>query len=697
MSCSLLLRLASITSLSCLALLSLCSLLIPFSPSLLTPFTSGAAGNYLIGSVPALAPGVDRLDLRFNYLTDLPTAAYQWCGANLNCLFAPSKCTTSGTVQRPAANCAFCGSTNGFAPFCSADGGVCSVDAFAPVAAGTASGPVTLALPWICAGGSVAFIKELAGRMSNGAVTVQRRSLMRAVGAVGLWCPRGSLHESHMPPPSRCLPGCPFPRVPPLAMLALKSSLGVTHTTWASNSLCTIQGKSTTVTTWAGVFCDSTGSVVNINMYSNLFFYLLDSFTTHLRSLPVLADIGAAGNFLTGSVPALAPGVVRLDVNKNYLTDLPAAAYQWCGASSNCLVAPSKCTTSGTVQRPAADCGICGTTNGIGPICPATGGVCAVLAADTVASGVDNTLSPPSLAMHCLFPPPAIKDSAGPCSPNTPSRAAWCVSPPPAACVSPPFPACPPPAMLALKASLGVTVSTWDGSVPCKVAGQTTMATVWSGVLCDITGAVVSINLQNNLFNYRLDSFTTNLRSLPALADIGVVSNYLIGSVPALSSGLLTLDLQLNFLTDLPAAAYLWCGATSNCLVTPSKCATLSTAQRPAADCAFCGTTDAVPPFCSADGGVCSVDASAPVAAGTDLHPASTCSCSPCPAPPASCLACPFPCVPPPAMLALKSSLGVTHTTWASNSSLCTIQGKSTTYTTWAGVFCDSTGSVVSM
>ncbi|CAI5496978.1 unnamed protein product [Closterium sp. Naga37s-1] len=563
---------------------------------------SSVVCNYLIGTVPALSAGLLTLDLQLNFLTDLPAAAYLWCGATSNCLVTPSKCATLSTVQRPLADCAFCGTTNGVAPFCSAEGGVCSVDASTAVAAGSVNGPSTTPVPWICVGVKVAFMKDAT------------------------------------------------------AMLALKSSLGVTQTTWAStSSLCTVQGKSTTYTTWARVFCDTTGTVVSINMYSNLLFYRLDAFTTHLRSLPALADIvlqgwhaiflslgdvapaspsclsclallslctlliplhfppsfsfsfprslrpplasGAAGNFLMGSVPALAPGVVRLDLRNNYLTDMPSAAYQWCGGTSNCLVAPTKCTTSSTAQRPVAECAICGTTNGIGPICPATGGVCAMSATANVASGAANTLSPASLRMYCLFPPPPIKDSA---------------------------------AMLALKASLGITLTTWDGTVPCKVAGQTTMATVWTGVLCDMTGAVVSIAPLSPLPRSLVVCAHPSSGLLPPLAALSrglgssVVCNYLIGTVPALSAGLLTLDLQLNFLTDLPAAAYLWCGATSNCLVTPSKCATLSTVQRPLADCAFCGTTNGVAPFCSAEGGVCSVDASTAVAAGSVNGPSTT-------------------------------------------------------------------------
>ncbi|CAI5465487.1 unnamed protein product [Closterium sp. Yama58-4] len=177
---------------------------------LLSPFTSGAPGNYLIGTVPPLGPLLLRIDVNYNFITDLPSAAYTWCGGTLNCLVTPSKCTTSGTVQRSAADCAFCGTTNGIAPFCWGAGGVCTLDAAALVAAGTTNSNSQPALPRTCVGGPVVALKDTT------------------------------------------------------AMLALKSSLGVTFTTWAATVPCTIAGQTTSVTVWSGVLCDSTGRVVSM-------------------------------------------------------------------------------------------------------------------------------------------------------------------------------------------------------------------------------------------------------------------------------------------------------------------------------------------------------------------------------------------------------------------------------------------------
>ncbi|CAI5948203.1 unnamed protein product, partial [Closterium sp. NIES-65] len=414
------------------------------------------------------------------------------------------------------------------------------------------------------------------------------------------YAPHHSAVHPHLSPPAAA------------AMLNVKASLGVTYTTWAATTPCRFDQSTVALANeWTGVRCTDTGKVSDI-VVNNA--NLKGSLPSDLASLTALTNIGAPGNYLIGTVPPLGPLLLVLDLNFNFISDLPSAAYTWCGGNLNCLVTPSKCTTGGTVQRVAADCAFCGTTNGAPPFCWGAGGVCTPDAAAAVAAGTTNPNSQPALPRACVGGPVvALKDTT---------------------------------AMLALKASLGVTLTTWAATVPCQLAGQTTTAAVWSGVLCDSTGRVVSmavansklkgslasdistltaltyLNLQGNLLSYRLDSFTTNLRALPVLADIGAVYNYFTGTVPALASGLLTLDVRGNFLTDVPTASYTWCGGAGNCLLTPSKCTSGGSAQRPAADCAFCGTTNGVGPFCWAGaGGVCAVDAAAPIAAGTVNSP----------------------------------------------------------------------------
>ncbi|CAI7932636.1 unnamed protein product, partial [Closterium sp. NIES-54] len=129
----------------------------------------GAIYNYLIGTVPALGPLLVLLDVRGNFITDVPAATYTYCGGYLNCLPTPSKCPSGGTTQRSVAACSVCGTTNGVGPFCASAGGVCSVDAAALVTAGTANSPSQPVLPLACVGGTSAVaIKESTGRQGAG-------------------------------------------------------------------------------------------------------------------------------------------------------------------------------------------------------------------------------------------------------------------------------------------------------------------------------------------------------------------------------------------------------------------------------------------------------------------------------------------------------------------------------------------------
>ncbi|CAI7880138.1 unnamed protein product, partial [Closterium sp. NIES-54] len=694
----------------------------------------GAVYNYLIGTVPAVASKLNSLDVRGNFLTDVPTGSYSWCGGGANCLVSPAKCTSGGSTQRPAADCAICGTTSGVAPFCWGAEGVCSVDASARVTAGTVNAPAQPAIPMACVGSPVADLKESTGRQraggrgwgtgskGQGSVVVRKAPALPHEGAgphgavllTAVPTPQVPSSPSifsrapwAVPPPPVAYIIAPSPACPSPAMLALKSSLGVTLTTWAASVPCQLAGQTTTAAVWGGVLCDSTGSVVSIdlnnaklkgslaadvstltaltflNMQQNLLNYRIDSFTTNLRALPVLADIRRPETGLGG----------------DYVNRRRRAA--------------AKCISGGSGQRPAADCAPCGTTNAVGPFCATTGGVCTLDAAARVTAGTVNSPSQTTLPLACVGGTTvAIKESTGRLRVGGRGRGRWQGgdrgqgaggrgqgawgrgqgaggrgqgmggggqgaggggqgaeggdggrS------------------MLALKSSLGVTLTTWVASVPCQLAGQTTTAAVWNGVLCDSTGSVVSISSQNtklkgslpsdistltsltllnlaqNVFNYRLDSFTTNLQSLPVLANLalhynylygevpsflvglpkltafGAIYNYLTGTVPALASGLRSLNVRGNFLTDVPAATYTYCGGDTNCLLTPSKCATTGTTQRPAANCAVCGTTNGVGPFCAA-GGVCTVDASEAVTAGTVNSASQPVLPLVCPAPP---------------------------------------------------------------
>ncbi|CAI7804217.1 unnamed protein product [Closterium sp. NIES-54] len=89
-------------------------------------------------------------------------------------------------------------------------------------------------------------------------------------------------------------------------------------------------------------------------------------------------------------------------------------------------------------------------------------------------------------------------------------------------------------AMQNIKSTLGVTYTTWTATNPCRYARSgVAVAGEWTGVTCvggkvsDILGlkgslhadiskltSLTYLSMSSNLFNYRLDSFTTNLQSL---------------------------------------------------------------------------------------------------------------------------------------------------------------------------------------
>ncbi|CAI7804215.1 unnamed protein product [Closterium sp. NIES-54] len=201
----------------------------------------------------------------------------------------------------------------------------------------------------------------------------------------------------------------------------------------------------------------SSGPPPHSNMQNNLLSYRIDSFTTNLRSLPVLADIRlhynylwgeipsylvglpkltnlvAYYNYFIGTVPALGPLLLSLDVRGNFLTDLPSASYTWCGCAGNCMAAATaaaKCISGGPGQRPTGDCAVCGTTNGVAPLC-AMGGVCKVDASARVTAGTVNLPAQPALPMTCsLLMDPVDCACSSPCSsPCSPPCSSPCSSP----------------------------------------------------------------------------------------------------------------------------------------------------------------------------------------------------------------------------------------------------------------------------
>ncbi|CAI6005777.1 unnamed protein product [Closterium sp. NIES-64] len=258
-----------------------------------------------------------------------------------------------------------------------------------------------------------------------------------------------------------------------------------------------------------GVYCTDTGKVATIHLHYNYLYEEIPSFLVALLKLTLLIDCaplallppptsGMVDNYLVESVPAMASQVRILDVGYNFLTDVPAVTYTFCGGTNNCLLTPSKCTNSGTTQRPAADCAICGTTNGVGPFCWGAGGVCTANASIAMAASTVNVLAQPSLPLACMGGTTVpMKESAtllilllwpASCGLNlsVATRLSQATTPCLPATLSP-------PAMLTLKPSLGVTFNNWAATVSCALKGMTPSMPTWSKVVCNDSGNVVSM------------------------------------------------------------------------------------------------------------------------------------------------------------------------------------------------------------
>ncbi|CAI5528115.1 unnamed protein product, partial [Closterium sp. Naga37s-1] len=618
--------------------------------------------NALTGSLPAVSSVLQALFLHDNFLAGpfTPTAALTACDASLNCFTSAAACGASSTTQRAAAACAICDSTDAQGLLCW--GGVC--------------------LP------NVTF---------------------------------STAHPDGLaPPPMYCNAA---------ALAALKSAVGVTFSTWAAATYCTVAPTAIIAGTWTGVLCNSAGKVVTlqlansnltgtlpltvstltaltaIDLTSNLFQGRLDEVATQLRLLTNLKAIDLAYNWLSGSVPAFMltlPSLTEITLGYNYLTGalppvtsplavvdvqfnflggtFPALTLSRCAARMNCFLDASKCNypnRAAELPRAAAACAICNTTNAQGRLC--SGGLCTVNATDLVALGAPNSAASPTLPLICVGAAFVAMDSV---------HAA---------------------AMLNLKASLGVTFTDWKADSPCSLPGAVAAGS-WSGVTCDATGKVLgivlnsqmlggsihsdisklttltSLDLQSNLLQGRLDSFTAGIKAplvlkelalqfnylsgqfpstllaLTTLSKLSVAYNYLTGPFPTVPASAKSLDVQGNFLSgSFPTNALTYCAATTNCLTDANNCASLGITQRSASDCAICGTAFGQGTLC---GGVpCLVNTTGVTAPPTATSPPLNLYCTPvaldtntssshrlilipllCPLPPLRPLSSPVPC-----------------------------------------------------
>ncbi|CAI7926562.1 unnamed protein product [Closterium sp. NIES-54] len=637
--------------------------------SLPSPLRSGMVYNYLIGTVPALASQLRSLDVRGNFLTDVPAINYTFCGCAGNCMVTPSKCISGGTAQRPAAQCAICGTTNGVGPFCWGAGGECVADVMALWDVGVVNSPTRPVQPSVCMGGSVQAMVNSAGEpwplhwtsfeTSPACALLELRCCLLC--SLRLFFP--ILPSGTLPSPS-CPRGTilPFSSTPPHTPPA-RPVLPLAHPPLPC--------------------CFPPHSQLQYN-------WLYGSVPTSLFTLKLLSVLDLSYNYLTGSFPATT-SLASLDIRSNFFYAVGSMTLQSCAALSNCLATPASCSSAGTTQRPTADCAICGSTNGQPPFCGGTG-TCSPDSGPAAAQGTPNLAGSPLLPMVCSGIAIDAADAT---------------------------------VLLALKSSLGVTLNNWNAAALCTLEGQTLLPAQWGGVRCTGAGKVTSIGLFSN---YLTGTVPIPSKSLLAL-DVGF--NFLSGVFPTLplmfcagenNCFVNSTNCRTYGSVQRPAGACAICGtaAGQGDLCFGGSCAPSSTAAISA------GTVNSpnqpiLPMACS---GQC-----VPHTAGCVSHPFPlsdilpfrtglnihiTLPIAPPPAPASLTL------LMPPAMphltLSLSpllpnspvadnsaapmdtgSALGVTFTSWLA-ASPCAIANSSITVAgTWTGVLCSSAGDVLSM
>ncbi|CAI7732206.1 unnamed protein product [Closterium sp. NIES-53] len=503
---------------------------IPTSIITLTRLTYlGLFSNYLVGTVPTPPASLQYFSVERNLLTGSFPSGVPTTVCNTNCFTSPPTACPLST-QRASANCVFCGGISWATGMCQGYLEGCTPDT-----------------------------TGLTSPNGGSAVLLPR------------FCKAVTILPAHVS-----------------VLLALKSSLGVTDSTWAGIGECTGEKASQASPYWAGVKCSDTGAVTSItlrtqglsgslpssiaalptltslDLSSNLFNQQLDGFLsdvvsltslqqlllgynwfygsvpTTISELTKLTGLSFFSNYLTGSLPSLPSSLLALDIAYNFLSgSLPTlpSSLSHCAAEHNCLVpaAAAPCARFGSTQRPAAVVGAAAATAtercavcGMGTAAEASlcyDGDCVVYVAPVVAQVGPNGPAQAVLDMQC--------------SGNTQSSMTD-------ATVA---------ALLALKSTLGLTSMAW-GSGACTVEGCTS-GPDWPGVACDSLGNVLSIDLTSQKLKGSMASDVSTLTSLTRLTfDSNLFWTPLHSFVSHFSSlsNLIVLDLQYNWFYDtLPA------------------------------------------------------------------------------------------------------------------------------------------------
>ncbi|CAI5939403.1 unnamed protein product [Closterium sp. NIES-64] len=423
-------------------------------------------------------------------------------------------------------------------------------------------------------------------------------------------------------------------------------------------------------------------TIATLNINSN---YLYDSIPSALVNMPKLTELRVGANYLTGTLPAMASQLQVLAIASNLLAGaFPTQPFQLCDIRSSCLSSPGSCTNDAGVAQRTSGCAFCGSATGAPPFCAGTS--CAPNVAARLAAGTVNT---PAAALPAMFCQAVTVDDNSVL------------------------------ALLALRAGLGVSALSWAVDSPCMLAGNAPAVDSWTGVVCDLSGqvlslrdfskmklrgslhadiskltALTSLNVASNLLDARMSEWALPLTGLKALKQLNVQFNYLIGPITGTpSASLKSLNVASNLLTGtFPASSTTACDARSNCLADSSKClASGSSSQRDVSECFLCGAGSSGAVICN--GGVRAPDTTGPVAALTPNSASDAML-------PMQCSGARMDATAVSVLGSLKAVLGVPIPAWGVNS-LCTVTpvaSEDMLYALWPGdtegVQCSPAGAV---
>ncbi|CAI5951001.1 unnamed protein product, partial [Closterium sp. NIES-64] len=555
-----------------------------------------------------IAATLKTINVASNFLAGpFPASSTTMCDARNNCLSSAANCVSSGSsVQR--ASCTIC---NGDAAYVLCGGGVCSPNTDGPLASKTPNSATAGVLPMRCTG----------VRIDPAAREFRASSMCLLHVPAPCACSMCLLHVTAPCDCSMCL----LHVTAPLPILAtLKTALGVPHPGWGEQTMCTVSGIPKGPEDMPAVYCNWQGKVIDLflkwrlmrgvmppdiskftgltalDLSGNFLSGRLDPFITPLTGLTGMKILSLGWNYLTGTVPDMPPKLRTLDLEYNWLTyTFPTAAtttatWDFCTVRQNCFIDPT--AVRQRQHHPAL---------------------------------LLRRLRHHQCQRHAVWRHhhvPARPRGLG--------------------------------ALMNIKMALGLTYTDWATTSTCTAAG--TALGGFTGVECNSAGQPVKIqklfgilhaditkltaltflSLKSNLFRARLDEFASKIPSLPNLAvllldfnwfygslppglvampkltRLGMSYNYLTYRVPPLAAGLKDIDVGFNFLSgSFPTNSATSCGANNNCFLAVTGCTTKGTVQR-TTGCSFCLSDTAQGMLCYGRG-ICTVNASAPFAAGT--------------------------------------------------------------------------------